>query len=205
MLLTQLKTSKKWIFRTVAICLGVASLIYIIHSLTESSPGETQAASQVSPSPASTTKAALAPSPGQPGLSVKDAKTKAEIHPLVTPDIPEAGNLGLITALRARLEQLKVESEIAKLEETLPKKNEVSKALVLPEEKVSAALKPKEAPPVVVSVQGVDGKLSATVRYAGKLISLRPGDHFQNGVVSAVNRSEVLIKNGSNTSSLEFD
>jgi type IV pilus biogenesis protein PilP len=65
---------------------------------------------------------------------------------------------------------------------------------------------PKPAmPEAVVGVQGVDGDLSAVIRTsAGRHVTVKPGDRFGGGVVSAVSRSGVVVRRGNTSSTITF-
>lgn len=128
------------------------------------------------------------------------------------PGVPVAGNLAVITTLRAQLEELRIQAAIAQeREKMLPKPVVVSaaqpKTLDLPEIPTPQLdLKSRRTSPVVVSVQGVDGQSTATVRLqSGELVSVRPGDRFNGGVVGSVSRSGVTIRRGGASTTLAFE
>lgn len=128
------------------------------------------------------------------------------------PGVPVAGNLAVITTLRAQLEELRIQAAIAQeREKMLPKPVAVSaaqpKTLDLPEISTPQLdLKSRRTSPVVVSIQGVDGQSTATVRLqSGELVSVRPGDRFNGGVVGSVSRSGVTIRRGSASTILAFE
>ncbi len=124
--------------------------------------------------------------------------------------VPVAGNLGKVTTLRADLEEVRLKVAIAQEVEKLHPKPapapQLPLSLPLPEASKPTAMKQKESSPVVVSVQGVDGNATATVRSgAGTLETIRPGDRFNGGIVSAVSRSGVFVRRGSSTTTLAFE
>jgi len=128
------------------------------------------------------------------------------------PGVPVAGNLAVITTLRAQLEELRIQAAIAQeREKMLPKPVAVSaaqpKTLDLPEIPTpQLEQKPRRTSPVVVSVQGVDGQSTATIRLqSGELVSVRPGDRFNGGVVGSVSRSGVTIRRGGASPTLAFE
>ncbi|MFZ5425404.1 MAG: type IV pilus biogenesis protein PilP [Thermodesulfobacteriota bacterium] len=128
------------------------------------------------------------------------------------PGVPVAGNLAVITTLRAQLEELRIQAAIAQeREKMLPKPVVVSaaqpKTLDLPEIPTpQLEQKPRRTSPMVVSVQGVDGQSTATVRLqSGELVSVRPGDRFNGGVVGSVSRSGVTIRRGGASTTLAFE
>jgi type IV pilus biogenesis protein PilP len=128
------------------------------------------------------------------------------------PGVPMAGNLAVITTLRAQLEELRIQAAIAQeREKMLPKPVAVSaaqpKTLGLPEIPTpQLEQKSRRTSPVVVSVQGVDGQSTATVRLqSGELVSVRAGDRFHGGVVGSVSRSGVTIRRGGASATLAFE
>lgn len=122
--------------------------------------------------------------------------------------VPQSGNLGRMTELRADLEEIKVQVAIEQEKEKLnPKKTTPAPQpqVILPEPPKPTA-KPKEASPVVVSIQGVDGHASATIRsITGSLVTVRPGDKFGGGVIAAVNRTGVWVRRGNSSTTLAFE
>ncbi|WP_027191466.1 type IV pilus biogenesis protein PilP [Fundidesulfovibrio putealis] len=137
------------------------------------------------------------------------ANAQGETVPKAEPHIPVAGNLGVITTLRAQLEEMRIQAAIAQEREKIqPKAAPVQpQAIALPElPKSTLVPKAKDASPVVVSIQGVDGRSTATVRLgSGQLVSLRPGDRFSGGVVSAIDRRGVSIRRGHTSTILAFE
>lgn len=123
---------------------------------------------------------------------------------------PVAGNLGKVTALRADLEEVRLKVAIAQEVEKLHLKPiptpQAQLSIPLSEVPRPAPVKHKESSPVVVSVQGVDGNATATIRSgAGVLETVRPGDRFNGGIVSAVSRSGVFVRRGNSTTTLTFE
>jgi len=122
--------------------------------------------------------------------------------------VPQSGNLGRMTELRADLEEMKVMVAIEQEKEKLNSKKTTpapQPQVVLPEPPKSV-VKPKEASPVVVSIQGMDGHASATIRSStGSLVTVRPGDKFGGGVIAAVNRTGVLVRRGNSSTTLAFE
>ncbi|OLN30035.1 hypothetical protein DVDV_0830 [Desulfovibrio sp. DV] len=113
-----------------------------------------------------------------------------------------------MTELRADLEEMKVMVAIEQEKEKLTSKK-ITPApqpqVILPEPP-KPVVKPKEASPVVISIQGVDGHASATIRSSsGSLVTVRPGDKFGGGVITAVNRTGVLVRRGNSSTTLAFE
>jgi len=140
------------------------------------------------------------PAKGAPGASPA----------LASPD-QDAGNLAVLTSLRAELEEAKLRTAIAQERE-----KQVAKApavVLAPPPAVQGASppvpkapeKPREATPVVVSVQGVDGSTTATIRVRGKLTTVKVGETFGNGVVSSITRDGVAVKNGRAVTTYRFE
>ncbi|QAZ66119.1 type IV pilus biogenesis protein PilP [Solidesulfovibrio carbinolicus] len=114
-----------------------------------------------------------------------------------------------MTSLRGDLEEIKLQVAIAQEKEKLLPK-QVAPApqpqMLLPELPKPVAAKPNEAAPVVVSIQGVDGHASATIRSsAGSLVTVRPGDKFGGGVIASVSRNGVLVRRGNTSTALAFE
>jgi type IV pilus biogenesis protein PilP len=129
------------------------------------------------------------------------AATKAD-------SLPKSGNLEKMTSLRADLEEVRLKVAIAQEKEKLLPKQPAPASrpqVMLPEPPKPLAAKPREASPVVVSIQGVDGHASATIRSAGNLVTVRPGDRFGGGVITAVNRTGVWVRRGNSSTALAFE
>lgn len=140
-----------------------------------------------------------------------------------TPDAPAdagtvvapivAGNLGRITELRALEEELTLEAKIAKLKK---EKEEASRSpsvptLSLPSLTPPASPSPAPAVPraasslMVISVQGVGGKLSATIRTGSGQVVVHKGSRLGEAVVTDISRQAVTIRRGGKTSTLPFE
>ncbi len=126
--------------------------------------------------------------------------------------VPQSGKLERMTELRANLEEVKLQVAIEQEKEKLAPKQPVAAkppvSLVPPA--ASLPEPPKEKPkflsPVVLSVQGVDGHASATVRSAaGELVTVRPGDKLSGGVVASVSRDGIRVKRGNSTTTITFE
>ena len=125
-----------------------------------------------------------------------------------TISVPQSGNLGRMTELRADLEEVKVKVAIEQEKEKLNSKKTTpapQPQVILPEPP-KPVVKPKEASPVVISIQGMDGHASATIRSStGSLVTVRPGDKFGGGVIAAVNRTGVWVRRGNSSTTLAFE
>lgn len=164
------------------------------------------------PPAAQATQTKNAAEPQEPGAKSEGQPSAPSVPGVVVPGVPVAGNLAVITTLRAQLEEVRIQAAIAQeREKMLPKPVAVSaaqpKTLGLPEISTPRLeQKPSRTSPVVVSVQGVDGQSTATVRLqSGELVSVRPGDRFNDGVVGSVNRSGVTIRRGGASTTLAFE
>lgn len=210
---------KKRLFLIVGCALAAASLVYL-GSLAASRwlsspppPPIPQSISRVQkPTAAKPGKDAPASMPSSHEHPVNPStptNAPGEAMPKVEPPVPVAGNLGVITALRAQLEEVRIQAAIAQEREKVQSKATPAQpqAIVLHEPpKTVPAPKPREASPVVLSIQGVDGHSSATVRLgSGQLMSLRTGDRFDGGVVSAIDRKGISIRRGHTSTILSFE
>lgn len=64
--------------------------------------------------------------------------------------------------------------------------------------------KPKRSGPVVISVQGVANRLTATIRTSsGEVVTVRHGQRFGGGVLSVTRRS-VTVRTGSTSRTIPF-
>lgn len=122
--------------------------------------------------------------------------------------IPVSGNLAELSELRAinetLEERLKVAEKEAKLNELQGKA--ITSNIVIPApsqlQKESRAI----AKPVrVVSIQGVNGKLTATIRTANDtLVTVSQKERFAGGTTE-ISRSGVVIRSGRSTKTLSFE
>jgi len=120
---------------------------------------------------------------------------------------PVAGNLGDLTALRAELDRTKLEVAIIQEKEKLSPKQPPAALKSIPAsapEPVKPAPKLPQAqtsntPPIVLSIQAVDGRATAIIRIHGQLQTVRIGDQVGSGIVSKVNREGVFIRTGKQT------
>lgn len=173
-------------------------------------PQTKEVASVSTPAPMRST----APSPS---ASVpKEAQTKeSEIPPFtvaaaIADSVPKSGNLEQMTSLRAELDEVRLQVAIAQEKEKLLPKHPSpvpQQTAILPElPKPVAATQPRQPSPVVVSIQSADGRTSATIKSsAGNLMTVRPGDKFGGGVITAINRTGVLVRRGNASTALAFE
>jgi len=175
-------------------------------------PAPTTAAK--SPSPKK--QAAPAATAAQSTSSAPSAKPLPVAQPVtggIEATVPQSGKLERMTELRANLEEVKLQVAIEQEKEKLvPKQPVAAKSPVPPvallhePPKADVKEKPKSASPVVLSVQGVDGHASATVRSAaGELVTVRPGDKLGGGIVASVGRDGVRVKRGNSTTTITFE
>ncbi len=145
-----------------------------------------------------------------PASAPKEAQA-SEVPPFTVDadTVPKAGNLGKMTSLRGNLEEVRLQVAIAQEKEKLLPKQAApapQPQMLLPELPKPVVAKPKEAAPVVVSIQGVDGHASATIRSsAGSLVTVRPGDKFGGGVIASVSRNGVLVRRGNALTALALE
>ncbi|WP_197084294.1 type IV pilus biogenesis protein PilP [Desulfovibrio sp. TomC] len=169
-----------------------------------------EVASVSAPAPVRST----APSPLTPASKETQAK-ESEIPPFtvaaaIADSVPKSGNLEQMTSLRAELDEVRLQVAIAQEKEKLlpkqpsPVPHQTAILSELP--KPVAAAQPRQASPLVVSIQGADGYTSATIRSsAGTLMTVRPGDKFGGGVITAINRTGVLVRRGNASTALAFE
>lgn len=131
--------------------------------------------------------------------------------------VPVSGRLAVLTALRAEIEEAKMNTTLAELvskhtQLLSPASQQVDLETlvlpVLPQESAksmgSGAATGKRMQ--VISVQGVAGNVSATVRNtSGKIVTLRVGSSFAGGTVSAISRQGVQVKRGKTLQTVSFE
>jgi type IV pilus biogenesis protein PilP len=220
-MLLQNNTKKRlWMFAGGLVVLALISAGILAYSIWQTPSTPVSSSNQPSPKPPinepalsesaqGTQPASLSVSSSTKAASPSEAPAPAEAKSSENL-IPVAGNLGKVTALRADLEEIRLKVAIAQEAEKLhPKPTPTPQpqlSIPLSEVPRPAPVKHKESSPVVVSVQGVDGNATATIRSgSGVLETVRPGDRYNGGVVSAVNRSGVSVRRGSSTTTLIFE
>ena len=212
----QLQNKKKWLPWLLAAVMAPFAVGVWLVPYFHSRPGPGMSAAVRPVAPPARPAALPAPSPQKPATSNADAPT--ERQPLPLPNVPVAGNLGTITDLRAQLQEKQIRqalSEIdAKLAGAVPSSPGVAvltpddlARMVAPEhsERDTSAVVPSPSRPTVVSIQGVDGKLSATLRSGGKLVTVRAGQKVAGGTVTAVSRDRVTMRNSRGVEPLTFE
>ena len=200
----QLQNKKKWLPWLLAAVMAPFAVGVWLVPYFHSRPGPGMSAAVRPVAPPARPAALPAPSPQKPATSNADA--------------PLAGNLGTITDLRAQLQEKQIRqalSEIdAKLAGAVPSSPGVAvltpddlARMVAPEhsERETSAVVPSPSRPTVVSIQGVDGKLSATLRSGGKLVTVRAGQKVAGGTVTAVSRDRVTMRNSRGVEPLTFE
>lgn len=160
------------------------------------------------------TSARPASTPKVPAVNATHAMAPPLIStpPLVSPAVPVAvaGSLQQLTLLRASLEEIKLKAAMNELNAKM-KKNEPATSIMIAPPSMLPDLPPPTSPPRlragVVSVQGLDGKLSATVRTgSGKVVTARLGDRVAGlGTVTGISKNGVAFKSESGPHSLNFD
>lgn len=171
------------------------------------------------------------PAPRDVPVKKKAAPTKADktdknTAAAATPDAPAdagmvvapivAGNLGRITELRALEEELTLEAKIAKLKREREEASRSPSVPTLSLPSLTPPASPSHAPAAaprpsgsgglrVISVQGVAGRLSATVRTGSGQTIVRKGSRLGDSVVTEISRQGVTIRRGGKTSTLPFE
>ena len=126
--------------------------------------------------------------------------------------------LGDLARMRGQKHLLEQEVKIAELQRQLRESRTIDPVVPQPQEIVLPPLDPpkrdkadekddkpkRSAGPVVVSVQGVGNRLSATIRTSsGETVTVRHGQRFGGGVLSVTRRS-VTVRTGSTSRTIPF-
>lgn len=211
MLLNQARNKGKQLFFVLGGVLSAVSLAFMASRL-DFWPSGTPAASATPPS---VTVAGNPPEPrAKPVPAAPESKPKPAGEPTKGAPVPlsdqSAGNLAVLTSLRAELEETKLRTAIAQ-----EKEKQISKApvaVLAPPPAVQGTPPPARTPeksretaPVVVSVQGVDGSTTATIRARGKLTTVKVGENFGGGIVSSITRDGVAVKTGKSVITYRFE
>lgn len=137
---------------------------------------------------------------------------------------PISPNLGQLTDLRGQLEMSKLRVAIAEQEARLRQINappapvapamqampQIPLDMLLDSSRTSKAVKaaPFIAPPSrkigVVSIQGVNGLLSATIATKSGTIIVKPGDSFGGGKIESIAYNQVLVRYAKKTAPIPF-
>ncbi len=159
-----------------------------------------------------TLKSHATPTPAKQAISAEQDKVKPGEQVRAALNNSET-RLGDLARMRGQKHLLEQQVKIAELEQKLKEaRSAVAPApgIVLPplEPPVGKTqeTKPlvKPSGPVVLSVQGVAGRLSATIRTSsGEVVTVEHGRRFGGGVLS-VTRDSVLIRTGSSTRVVPF-
>ena len=152
------------------------------------------------------------PAPAKPAMPAEQNKEKPGEQVRAALNNSET-RLGDLARMRGQKHLLEQQVKIAELEQKL---KETRNAIAPPPEIVLPPLEPpaekpqetktptKPSGPVVLSVQGVAGKLSATIRTSsGEVVTVEHGRRFGGGVLQ-VTRDNVRIRTGSSTRVVPF-
>lgn len=162
--------------------------------------------------------------PGVATLGTRKADAEKKTEPLAKPPTlpaPAASDttLGDLTRLRGVKRVLQQEAEIADLRKRLAEARQpiVATPVPQPQPAPQATIKlpplddaEKEKPkrrsgPSVVSVQGVDGRLSADIRTSdGRIVTVKHGERFNGGVL-VVSRKGVSVRKGGALTRIPFE
>ncbi|WP_296303808.1 type IV pilus biogenesis protein PilP [uncultured Desulfovibrio sp.] len=184
----------------------------------------------VAPVPKTAKTAAQKRQPAQTVGSRVDARTqpragqpteKSQPGDQVKARLNSDATVGDLARMRGQKQLLQQQVKIAELEAELKKaRNSILAAPVVPqpqeiilppldppkkEKAEEKEDKPKRSTgPVVVSVQGVGNKLSATIRTSsGETVTVRHGQRFGDGILSVTRRS-VMVRTGSTSRTIPF-
>lgn len=169
--------------------------------------------------------------PGQPtlgsrtGAGVNLRKERQEAinerqGEMVRAALNSSSTLGDLARMRGRQHVLAQEVRIAELERRLKEAQQPVVATAIPLQPETIALPPlkpmkkteakedkpkRPSAPKVVSVQGMDGNLSATIRTTdGNLVTVKNGARFGGGIL-VVTRKRVSVRNGGKMRALSFE
>jgi type IV pilus biogenesis protein PilP len=165
---------------------------------------ESLVASPVQPVPAQASASART----VPPVSSSSAQAAAPV--VSAPEPAEAGKsgnkLGILTALRAQLAELKIQAEI---EEQQARINKAKERVTPPVPELPVLKLPEIVPLVhrdlVVAVQGIDGRMSASIRTRNGVVTVRPGQSFGGGVIESISRDGVVLRQGRSVKTLPFE
>ncbi|KAF0234902.1 type IV pilus biogenesis protein PilP [Fundidesulfovibrio putealis] len=209
MLLGEGRNKRKIIMWIGALALVVPSLWMIVGEVRQSfsppaPPIKAGASAPSSPGVKTSSAPASAPKAEAPGAATVAPSLQAGA-PSVT--VPVAGNLKELTRLRAELEEARLQASIAQEREKGAPKAAAAPVVIAPPPAVTSPVhKEAQTGPVVESVQGADGRLTARVRLgSGKVVGVRPGDRLADGVVEAVGRDGVSIRKGRSLTMIGFE
>ena len=131
--------------------------------------------------------------------------------PAVPPPAASDTTLGDLTRLRGIKRVLQQEAEIADLRKRLAEAQQpvvatpITPPIKLPPLDEAKPKKTRRSGPSVVSVQGVDGRLSADIRTAdGRIVTLKSGERFNGGVL-VVSRKNVSVRKNGDLTRIPFE
>ena len=155
-------------------------------------------------------------SPSTPAQKSEKGQTGERVQAALNDSGTRLGDLARMRGQKHLLEQ---EVKIAELQRQLREAQTIAPVVPQPQEIVLPPLEPpkREKPseekddkskrpsgPVVISVQGVGNRLSATIRTSsGETVTVRHGQRFGGGVLSVTRRS-VTIRSGSTSRDIPF-
>ncbi|WP_415713359.1 hypothetical protein [Maridesulfovibrio sp.] len=116
-----------------------------------------------------------------------------------------AVSIGDVNYMRSLIEYRKLQVKLAKEEKELLELSIPDPALPTPK-KQKETLKKKKGPawPKVVSIQGVDGRLSATLSSSAGIETVRVGSNAGPGKVISITPNKVLVRSGGKNIALKF-
>ncbi|SIN93695.1 hypothetical protein [Halodesulfovibrio marinisediminis] len=137
----------------------------------------------------------------------KDTKKVDSNKPTLSPE--KVAHLSALDFLKSKLEILNVKVEIAQKEKRLKDLNQEIRPVVTP--KVYHLPRPKtkkrSTPPVVLSVQGIEDQLTATLQFqsTGKPVrTVSAGDRLSSGTISSIAYNRVTVKTTNGVITLPF-
>lgn len=139
----------------------------------------------------------------------------------LTPPVP---TLGTLTYLRGKLEESKLKVAIAEQDARLRQMNmpppvapvvqampQIPLDMLLDSQKGKSGKVPTLANPApairskgVVSIQGVNGVLSATIATAKGTVTVKQGDSFGGGRIESITYNQVMVRSGKKTAPIPF-
>lgn len=193
-------------------CLGVAGFILFQKFGPSPAPSLPPAVRPAQPAARPKTPAKPKDTAATPSEAMKEAAGKS---PMVHQAQNSPSTLGELSRYRGQKIILEQQVRIAELEQRLKDLSQGTKKpeiilpdLVPPKSKEKPVAAPVAAPrrePVVVSVQGVAGKLTATIRTSeGRTVTVKNGSAFGGGILQ-VTRQGVSVRRNGKLSSIPFE
>lgn len=216
---------RKWIWigaggLVVAFCLGGVGLYFQQQqeSFTPPLPVPTK---QIAPGKSVTKAQGIVPTAQKKQVAGEQAKTSVKLQPdPSSPLLVESGVMRRLTQLQSMLEQKKLEVAIEKENQKLRELQTPPAPVVVPQPVVqpepvlpelpeigSSLSKTKRKRPdfYVVSIQGLDGNLSATVGTPSGTRTVRAGDKIGGKRVENISVNGVTIRSGGRSETLAFE